>query len=95
MFARVTQYKMKSESMAEATKMAESLRGQIMALPGLTQFINVGKPDGSGYAISLHESEAVADGNAARVAELWGAFAKLLEGPPKPAGYEVLANWSN
>lgn len=95
MFARVTQYKMKSESFAEATKVAESLRSQIMALPGLKQFINVAKPDGSGFVISLSESEAVANANAAKVAEIWGAFAKYLEAPPKPDGYDVLANWSS
>ncbi|MGL4279858.1 MAG: hypothetical protein ACRCS0_05790 [Albidovulum sp.] len=95
MFARVTQYKLKPGSMAEATKLVDTLRGQIMALPGLKQFINVAKPDGSGYVISLSESEAVANGNAARVAEIWGAFGKHLEAPPKPDGYDVLANWSN
>lgn len=95
MFARVTQYKMKSDSMAEATKLAESLRGQIMALPGIKQFLNVGKPDGSGYVISLSESEAVANANAAKVAEIWGAFGKYLEAPPKAEGYDVAANWSN
>lgn len=95
MFARVTQYKMKPDSMADATKLVDSLRGQIMALPGLKQFINVAKPDGSGYAISLSESEAVANGNAARVAEIWGAFGKHLEAPPKLDGYEILVNWSN
>lgn len=95
MFARVTQYKMKSGSMADATKLAESLRGDIMGLPGLRQFINVAKPDGSGYVISLSDSEAAANANTGRVAEIWGAFGKHLEKPPKIEGYDVVANWSN
>lgn len=94
MFARVTQYKMKPASMAEATALVNTLKGQIMALPGMQQFINVSNKDGRGYVVSLSDSQAVADGNAAKVAEIWGAFAKHLEAPPKAEGYDVVANWS-
>ncbi|WP_371226138.1 hypothetical protein [Roseovarius sp. 2305UL8-3] len=86
---------MKPESKDAATQLMHSLRGQIMAMPGIQNFINVMKDDGSGYVISVVESEAMSEANAPKVAELWSAFADHLAEPPKPAGYEVIANWSN
>lgn len=95
MFARVTQYKMKPGSREAATDLLESLRGQIMAMNGMKSFINVMNEDGSGYVISVVDSEETSNANAPKVAELWGAFAEHLEGPPVPGGFDVIAHWSN
>lgn len=95
MFARVTQYKMKPGSMDATTEIMNSLKSQIMGMPGMHEFINVANEDGSGYVISLVESEATSNANASKVAELWGAFSDYMEAAPKAAGFGVLANWRN
>lgn len=94
MFARVTEYQMKPGSIDAATELLQSLRDRIMAMPGMQNFINVIREDGSGVVISVVESEAVSDANAPVVAELWSHFAQHLAGPPRATGYSVLANWS-
>lgn len=95
MFARVTHYKMKSGSRDATTEILNSLKSQIMSMPGMHNFINVANEDGSGYVISVVESEAVSNANAAKVTELWGAFSDYLEAAPKPLGFDVIANWQN
>ena len=94
MFARITHYKMKPESRDAATELLNSLRDQIMGMPGMHHFVNVMNKDGSGYVISVVESEEASNANAGKVAELWGNFSAYLEGPPKAEGYDVIANWS-
>ena len=69
-----------------------SLKDQILGMPGMHNFINVMNEDGSGYVISVVDSEATSNANAA---ELWGAFAEHMESAPKAVGYDVVANWSN
>lgn len=95
MFSRVTEYKMKPGSREAATALMNTLKDQIMGMDGIHSFINVMNEDGSGYVISIVESKATSDANAAKVAELWGAFGAFLESPPSPAGFDVIANWSN
>ncbi|MEP2030676.1 MAG: hypothetical protein ABJI96_18430 [Paracoccaceae bacterium] len=95
MFARVVEYKMKAGSKEAATKLMHSLKDEILGLPGVQNFINVMNDDGSGYVISVVESQATSDANAPKVAELWDAFSEYLESAPKPAGFDVIANWSN
>lgn len=94
MFARVTEYKMKAGTKDAATDMMNSLKTQIMAMRGMHQFINVMNDDGSGYVISIVESQATSDANASKVAELWANFGPMMETPPEPKGFDVAANWS-
>jgi hypothetical protein len=95
MFARITHYKMKAGSRDAATDLLNSLRDQIMGMPGMHHFLNAANEDGSGYVVSVVESEAVSNANADKVAKIWSNFADYLEGPPKTEGYDVIANWSN
>lgn len=95
MFARVTHYKMKAGSKDATTEILNSLKPKIMGMPGMHNFINVANEDGSGYVISVVESEATSNANAAKVAELWGVFSDYLEAVPEATGYDVVANWSN
>lgn len=95
MFARVTHYKMKPGSRDAAAGIMNSLKSQIMGMPGMHNFINVANEDGSGYVIAVVESEVTSNANASKVAELWGAFSDHLEAAPKAVGYDVIANWSN
>jgi len=95
MFARITRYKMKPESRDAATELLNSLRDQIMGMPGMHNFVNVMNADGSGCVISVVENEESSDANAERVAALWSHFSDYLEAPPEAEGYDVIANWSN
>ena len=95
MFARVIHYKMKPGSKDATTAIMNSLKSEIMGMPGIHNFINVANDDGSGYVISVVESEATSNANAAKVAELWGAFSDYMEAAPKAVGYDVVANWKS
>ena len=95
MFARITKYKMKAGSLDQATEIMNGLKGEIMGLPGIHQFINTMDEDGSGHIIAIVESRETSEANAARVQEIWGAFAGLLEAAPEMTGHDILVNWSN
>lgn len=95
MFARITHYKMKPGTREAAIAQLEQMKGDIMALPGLKQFINTMNEDGSGYVISVVESKEISDANAERVKELWGQWGEYLESVPTPEGFDIIANWSN
>lgn len=95
MYARITHYKMKPESIAEATTKLEQLRPQIMAMPGVVRFINTMNDDGSGYVVSVVESKEVSDANTEAVQAMWSNFAEYLLEPPTPKGYGVIADWAN
>jgi len=94
MYARVTPFRMKPGSRDEAMRIMEEVKGRILGLAGMQQFLCCMDDDGSGYVIATVESKAASDGNAAQIAEIWSAFAGLLAEPPVPAGYDLLADWT-
>jgi hypothetical protein len=93
MFARITPFKMKQGSRDEAMKIMEKVKSQILGLDGIQHFVCVMDDSGSGYVVSLVSSKEASDGNSARVKEIWANFSSLLEEPPVPGAYEVLADW--
>ena len=93
MFARITQYKMKPGMRDAAEAKMNELKDQIMGMDGMHSFTNVMNADGAGYVVAVVQSEAASTANAPKVAELWGHFADFLEGPPTPAGFDVLVHW--
>lgn len=95
MFARVTNYRMKPESVDTAKAMLDDLKPQIMALAGLKQFINMMNDDGTGCVVSIVESEEVSNANQAAVQALWGQFADHLAEPPTAEGYNIIMNEAN
>lgn len=94
MFARVTNYKMKPESIDAAIALMEQLKPQILAMPGMVRFINSIDETGAGYIVSLVENKDIADSNAQAVQAMWGNFAEFLEEPPVPKGFGVVADWA-
>ncbi|WP_425656209.1 hypothetical protein [Roseobacter sp. EG26] len=77
------------------TGILNDLKEQVMALPGLQQFINTINEDGSGCVISIVENQEISDSNASAVAALWANFQDHLVAPPTAKGYDLLANWRN
>ena len=94
MFARVTPYQLKDGARNAAIATMEEMKSDILALPGMKQFMNVLGADGSGYVVSVVESQEVSESNADRVRALWGRMAEHLAEMPTPDGGEVVANWS-
>lgn len=94
MFARITEYKMKTGTREAATEKLNAMKAQIMAMPGMMQFINVMNADGSGYVVALVDSKEASDANA-EAAAAWAQFADYLEATPTPKGFDVIANWSS
>jgi hypothetical protein len=92
MFARVTKYRMKPESIDAAKSKLNELKPQIMAMPGMKNFINVMKSDGSGYVVAVVDSEETSKANQATVEALWASFSDYLAEPPVAEGFDVLMN---
>ena len=95
MYARITNYKMKPDSIDAAMALLEELKPQIMAMPGMVRFINAHDETGAGYVVSIIESKEVAEANVAAVQAMWSNFAEHLEAMPTPQGYGVISDWSN
>ncbi|MGJ8616919.1 MAG: hypothetical protein ACSHWS_08745 [Sulfitobacter sp.] len=94
MFARVTHYQIKPDSVEKAKALTEQLKPKIMALPGIHSFINMIGDDGKGCVVSLVESREMSDGNAQAVQALWSNFTDHLASAPTAEGYDVFVNWS-
>lgn len=95
MFARISTYKMKPESIAEAEAKVHNLLPKILGMDGMVTFTNVIDSDGNGVVVSIVESEAKSDMNAEQVAKIWAEFSDYLLGPPTVKGYRVVAHESN
>ncbi len=95
MYARITRYKLKPESMETARAMLPEMKERIMGLPGTLNFINAANDDGSGYVIAVVESKEVSDANQEAVMAIWAVFGEHLEAVPSPEGFDVIANWQN
>ena len=93
MYARITQYKMKPGSREATLPIMESLKDQIMQLPGMVQFINVMDDNGAGYVVSLSELAETPPEAAEKIKSIWGAFADFVEDVQEAATFEVAANW--
>jgi hypothetical protein len=94
MQARITRYKMKPGSTAAAREMLETLKGDIMGLPGMRHFYNAMNEDGSGYIVSVIEPGDASADDSERVRAIWANFADLLEGMPTPETLDLIADWS-
>ena len=95
MFARITNYKMKPDRIADATALLEEIKPKILAMPGTLRFMNAHDETGAGYVVTLIESKEVAEANTEAALAIWAHFADFLEEMPTPQGYGVVADWSN
>lgn len=95
MYARITPYKMKPGSREAATEIMNGLKTEILALPGMTRFINVMDDDGSGYVVALTSLPDVAPEAMERIAALWSRFGTYLEATPEARTYDLMADWAN
>jgi hypothetical protein len=94
MFARISTYKMKPESIAAAEAKVQELLPTILGMDGMVTFTNVIDAEGNGIVVSIVESEAQSDMNAEQVAKIWSEFSGYLLGSPEVRGYRVIAHKS-
>ena len=94
MQSRITKFKMKPDSTAEARKLMEELKGEIMGQPGMRHCLIVMNEDGSGYVISAVDDAGSSPEAVDRVRVLWHKFHDHLETPPVPEIFEVIADWT-
>ena len=94
MHVRITHYRMKPEAIEAATALLHEMKEQIMALPGLKQFIYSINSDGTGCVVAVVESREISDANEPAVQALWAHYADHLLKAPKAEGYDVIADWS-
>ena len=92
MFTRVTNYKMKPESIPEATEKLKGMIQQIMAMDGMLSFTNAVNEDGNGVVISLVESEEKSNANQDKVAQIWASFSEYLLEAPSATGFQVVVH---
>jgi hypothetical protein len=94
MYARVTPYKMKPGSAAAATKVLNSLKDRIMALPGQATFLNVLNDEhGTGYVVSTTDLAEMPADSVEKIKALWASFEGFLVEPPVSGSYAVIADW--
>jgi hypothetical protein len=93
MYARITPYKMKSGSKDEAVVLLDTVKGDILKLPGMVQFINVMNDDGSGYIVSLSSNADTPPETQVKIQAIWATFSDILEAIPTPENFEVVADW--
>jgi len=95
MFARISTYKMKPESIADAEAKMEELLPRIMGMDGMISFTNAIDGNGNGVVVSVVESEEKSNANKEQIAKLWAEFSQFLLQPPEIGGYRVIAHESN
>ena len=95
MYARITRYKMKPDHLEGATERVKGMMSEIMAMPGIVQFINSCDDDGNGYIVSIMESKEASDAVLPTVQGIWAQFADDLETMPTPEGFDVIINERN
>ena len=95
MHIRVTHYKMKPDAIEEATAKLHEMKSQIMALPGMHQFINSINADGTGCIVSMVESREISEANEPAVQSIWAHYSDYLLAVPEAAGFDVIVDWRN
>ena len=87
MFARVTTYQGKTDSVGEMESRLDGIASQVSAIPGVANVHTLWNDDGSGMTVAIYDSEAAATAAATTIQGIWGGLADLLAGPPSAATY--------
>ncbi len=95
MYARVTTFQTNTDKYAQANALAEELKPEIMALPGIKFWFDAGNNEGEGCVIAVYESKesAATAMNAAR--EIFAKFGAFMASPPQVKEYDVMVHGTN
>ena len=88
MYGRITTFRVKPGKVAEMEARASEVAPQTAKIPGLLVSHTLWRENGEGAVVGLWESKAACDAGAAKVTEIWGGLADLLDGAPNVGSYE-------
>lgn len=86
---------MNTEKSDDALALAEELKPEIMAIPGIKYWFDTGNDDGNCAVIAIYESEEAAEAAKGTASTLFARFAEYMETEPQPQGYKVLLHGTN
>jgi hypothetical protein len=95
MYARITTFRLNTEKSDDALALAEELKPEIMAIPGIKYWFDTGNEDGNCAVIAIYESEEAAEAAKGMASTLFARFAEYMETEPQPQGYKVLVHDTN
>lgn len=95
MYARITTYHCKTETMDDAIALVEKLKPEMMEIPGLKHLFSTGNEDGNCALIGIYENREAAEAAMDTVRALFARFAEYIDSELQPHGYEVLVHGTN
>ena len=95
MYARITTFSTVPERYEDAKALAEELKPEIMALPGIKFWFDLANEDGSGAVVAIYDSKESAEAALPAVREIFGKFSEHLASEPQPHGYDVFVHGVN
>jgi len=91
MYARLTTFRVKPDKMEDMRRWREEHHAEILAQPGLRQWIGMVGDDGEVVVVSLFDDERAARESMTYVRNLWSQMAPMLEGEPTARFLNVMA----
>ena len=95
MYARITTYHCKPETMDDAIVLFEKMKPEIMAISGLKHMFKTGNKDGNCALVAIYENREAAEAAMDTVRAFFARFAEYIDSAPQPLGYEVLVHGTN
>ncbi len=87
MYARVTQFVCKLESLDDLVAQMDDVKAKVKKIPGVVDVYSVWGDDGHGVVMALYQDQAACDTAVPLVADVWSVMADFLAGPPEAKGY--------
>ena len=95
MYARITTYRANTEKSEESQALAETLKLEILKIPGIKFWFSTGNEDGSCAVIAIYDNKASADAAQDTASKLFGRFAEYIESDLQSQEYDVLLHGTN
>ena len=95
MYARITTFGTSPDRYDEANALAEELKPEIMALPGIKFWFDAGNNDGEGMVIAIYDSKESAEAAMSAARDLFARFGEFMTSPPEFKEYEVMVHGTN
>ena len=95
MYARITTLRINPEKLDEIKALAEEIKPEVMAIPGMKYWFDTANEDGSCAVIAVYESQEAAEAAKSTASEIFARFAEYMESEPQPQGYHVFIHGIN
>ena len=95
MYTRITTYRMNPDNYDAATALAEELKPEIMAIPGIRYWFSTSNEHGECAVIAVYDSREEAEEAFLIASALFAQFADLMDSRPQATGYDVILHGIN